>query len=197
MFKKHFTKDMAMMLFIIMLPFLFFLYNLAPKDTLIWDTKWFKIDSGMYEEVNYLLWLISIKLLTLFMLSVWFLTCKHWWRIILFLPISSEIHKLNGTIEGIKLGNDYTPIYLESIFYSIPYLIVLILLSKKMNFYKKHNTLWVNKDINTELIKLSKFNIKNYISVNNDLKEIERKKSMLTKREYLAELLLLRDRLTN
>ncbi|WP_298901869.1 hypothetical protein [uncultured Psychroserpens sp.] len=194
--KKYLKKDIVIMLIIILLPFLFYLYNLAPRDTKIWKIWWFEIDSGMYEEVDYYVWLLAVKFLTLLILSIWFLTCKYWWRVILFIPLSVEVHKINNTFTGVEFGNTYSPIYLKSLIYSLFFICMLMFLSRKLKFYRRYNTLNVNRDINEELIKLSKFDAKKYKLVKTNLLALEKRKDKLEKKKYLTELILLRDQLS-
>ena len=194
--RKYLKKDMMIMIIIILLPFLFYFYNLAPRDTKVWKIWGVKIDSGMYEEVDYYVWLLAVKFLTLVILSIWFLTCKHWWRAVLFIPIAVEVHKINNTFVGVEFGNTHSPLYLKSFIYSLIFLFILMFLSRKLKFYKSYDGLSLNKDINEELIKLSKFDIKNYKLIRKQLKELRKQKDKLDKKKYLAELIQLRDKLS-
>lgn len=90
-------------------------------------------------------------------------------------------------------------IYNSTLFVGIPWLIILVLTKKRISFSKQEvlvNRL-INTEIHTELAKLSKFRIKTYLTARNDLNRIEREKLYLDKKEYLAQLIALRDRLSN
>ena len=67
----------------------------------------------------------------------------------------------------------------------------LLLISKKLKFYKQYVSLQVQ--INNKIIDLSEFNSKNYKSVKKELKKFEIQKLDTQKKVYLAKLIRLRD----
>ncbi|WP_298238298.1 hypothetical protein [uncultured Algibacter sp.] len=68
-------------------PYLFYLHESVP-DTQIWDTFLFTYNSGYYESVNLVFWVLAGKLLPLYLLFLWFFTCRHWWYHVLLVPIA-------------------------------------------------------------------------------------------------------------
>ena len=54
-------KDIIMAILIITLPFVFYLYNLAPKHNRVWEIFLFKINSGTFYDVNVFLCNIFTK----------------------------------------------------------------------------------------------------------------------------------------
>jgi hypothetical protein len=192
------NKDFVMVICLILLPFAFYLYNFAP-DTKIWKNSWFIIDSGYFEDANSFLWYFCVKLLTLLTITLWFLTCTQKWRFILLFPIISEFHKLIRLFNYQNTGVEFDEFNLmKTIICSSLYITLLFLLSKKLNYYKSYNNdvTPLNNEINNQIIKLSDFDKKQYKSVKEDLRLLDVQKGNMDKKEYLKQLIILRDQLT-
>lgn len=190
-------KDFIITACIILLPFVFYLYNFAPK-TKTWRNSLFEIDSGQFNDVNYYLWFLSVKLLTIFLLSFWYLSCTYRWRGVIFLPIIFEIFKFLSLIKASIADIGFGEItIIETLCYSAPYIIMLLLISKKLNYYKSYNNSVtpLNNEINNQIIKLSKFDVVQYKSVKKQLAKLETQKPIMDKKEYLTKLIALRDQL--
>lgn len=78
-------------------PFLFTLYESVP-DTKVWNTFLFTYDSGYYESANVAAWTLSSKLIPLYLLFIWFFTCRHWWYHTLLVPIALYIYQIIGIL---------------------------------------------------------------------------------------------------
>ncbi|MEC3908061.1 hypothetical protein VOI54_13600 [Tamlana sp. 2201CG12-4] len=74
-------------------PYLFTLYESVPK-TQIWDTFLFTYDSALWGDANYAMWVITGKLIPLYLLFLWFFTCRHWWYHALLVPIIMYIFQI-------------------------------------------------------------------------------------------------------
>lgn len=195
--KRNLKKDMLMVIILVVLPFVFFAYRLLP-ETQVWSNRFFAFDSGYFANVKLFAWMLFLKIMTVIVLSLWFLTCKHKWRYILFVPIIAEIYKVYLWFKVIDLDYDYIPEFYESCLYSIPYLAFLLFISKALGYYKNssfyNNRL--NKEINEEIIKLSYFDTKNYRFVRKELIQLINEKENIPKREYLSRLIALRDQIS-
>ena len=103
LFKKsrRSKTDFIFMLSIITLPFLFYTYNLVPNSK-IWKTALFEIDAGYYQEAKRLIWYLFVKILTLFILSIWYLSCLHKWKLFILFPIIGEISKIIFVIKFVN-----------------------------------------------------------------------------------------------
>jgi hypothetical protein len=192
------NKDFVIVTCIVLLPFVFYIYNFAPL-TKTWNNLLFEIDSGLFEDVNYYLWYLSVKLLTIFIITLWYLSCTQRWRNILFIPIIFELFKFFNVIKATKFVAQPDDIsIIETLCYSTPYIIMLLLISKKINYYKPYNNgvIPLNNEINNQIIKLSDFDKKQYKSVKEDLRLLDVQKGNMDKKEYLKQLVILRDQLT-
>lgn len=196
---KRYWKDMVIMTTVILIPFAFYLYNAIPQGVKTLKLAFFEIESGFYEDVNQLVWVCSVKILTLILLSIWFITCKYRWRWVILVPIALEIHKLTYNIIAIKKGFNFNSSITETFIYSIPYAFILIFVSVQLGYQNriKNDMTSVHEEINNELGKLSKFNIQEYNNVKLELNKLKTNKQSYTKKKYLTELIALRDRLNH
>ncbi len=196
---KRTKSDFFIMTIIVSSPFLFFLYNLVPENQK-WNTYFFTIDAGYYENADYYVWLLLVRIFTILILSLWFLTIFKKWRYILFLPILVEISKISRIILEAKFDHIENGIMISSLMITIifPVLLILFWLNKKLKFQEKNKShLIINEEINTEIEKLSNFKVETYESVKHELAILDSMKPNLSQKEYLIKLLSLRERLNS
>ncbi|MCF1191693.1 hypothetical protein LRR18_08860 [Mangrovimonas sp. AS39] len=74
-------------------PFVFNLYESVP-DVKVWDTFLFRYESLYYESVFVLAWTLASKFIPLFLMLIWFFTCRHWWYHVLLIPIGMFIYQI-------------------------------------------------------------------------------------------------------
>ncbi|WP_055444754.1 hypothetical protein [Lacinutrix himadriensis] len=193
--RVSFFKDLFILLLIIITPFLFFLYTIAPEDVTEWKTRFFHINlSKTGYDVNATLWYFSYKLLFFIVFILWFITCKHWWRYVLLVPLLVEVYKISGMCYELNgISADYKFYY--SFISWVPLIIILFILSKKLNYYSLSKS--INKQIDEEIYVLMN-QVSNYKTV--DYKEfkvklisLRKQKENLDKKEYLVQLIKLRD----
>lgn len=162
-------------------------------------TKWFTLKSNYHEDVEYFIWLVLIKVLTISVLSLWYVSCTYNWRNFLLIPIILEFYKLlvNINIEIFNIDSVWQP-FLFGLIISIPYIFFLRLISKRINYYKPNKTIneKLNTEINNQIEKLSKFKTKDYIVIKKEMQALLENKDSMPKKEYLAKLIALRDRLS-
>lgn len=93
-------------------PYLFYLYESVP-NTKVWDTFLFTYHSGSYDSAFASFWTIMGKLIPLYLLFIWFFTCRHWWYHVLLIPIGMYVYQLFAIInEDIVIVDEYQLIYL-------------------------------------------------------------------------------------
>lgn len=100
-------------------PFLFYSYESFPNDSQVWETSLFLIKTEFF-SVNTYFWFIAGKLIPLYLLLLWFFTCKHWWHWILLIPIAMYAFQLWGIVNESQ-GLDELEIY-----YIIPLMMILV-----------------------------------------------------------------------
>ncbi|SNR71499.1 hypothetical protein [Dokdonia pacifica] len=100
--KKGLFYGSIIALFIIISPYFFYLYEGIP-DGDVWDSPFGVISSNYYGSVQVLFWTLFNKIVPLFLLLIWFFTCKHWWYHAILVPICMIIIQiytiLNDEIE--------------------------------------------------------------------------------------------------
>lgn len=203
---KELKRDLAVLIFIILLPFAFYLYTIVPTNATYFDIGFLTISPGYFYYVDFYIWQLFVKILTLGILSVWFVTCKHLWKYILLFPIFLEIHKILSIVDfannGVNIPFSIMSLVSGILFWKImlvfiPYTFILIFISVRMN-YKSINTTYKeknNEEINQQLDAISKFDNKDYKLINKELKLLKKQKLTMDKKEYLIALIRIRDRL--
>ncbi|WP_452232182.1 hypothetical protein [Lacinutrix sp. MEBiC02595] len=186
-------KDVFIAIIIAALPFLFYLYRLAP-DTTVWETQWFTLNSGEWESAHFYLWLIATKLIVAISLCIWFVTCKHWWHYVLLVPLIIELFKFSSVFNSNASVIDEIE-YLYSLPFTIPVVILVILVSKKINYYSKY--LDLNNEMNAEIESLLvELNVNNNNAlIIEEFKKLKEDKSRLSTEDYKYQLLRLRQQL--
>ena len=101
-------------------PYLFYLYESVPK-TKVWNTFLFTYDSKYWEDVNYVAWILIGKLVPLYLLFLWFFTCRHWWFHALLVPIAMYVFQI-----VVMLNDDGKFIDEFQLVYMIPVMAIII-----------------------------------------------------------------------
>lgn len=101
-------------------PYLFSLYESVPEQR-VWDTFLFTYDSQNWEDANYAMWVMTSKLIPLFLLFIWFFTCKHWWYHSILVPIAMYIFQIINNLKSDSLFIDEFQLV-----YMIPIMAVII-----------------------------------------------------------------------
>jgi len=76
---------------------IFYSYKSFLENTKSSETFLFKIDTSFYSMFDYA-WYFVGKFVPLYLLLLWFFTCKHWWHWIILVPISMYSFQLWGII---------------------------------------------------------------------------------------------------
>jgi hypothetical protein len=100
-------------------PFLFYLYESFPVDSKVWETSFFKMETNFKSMYHYA-WFFTGKSIPLYLLLLWFFTCKHWWHWIILVPIAMYSFQLWGVINQNE-GLDEI-----ELFYILPLMMVLV-----------------------------------------------------------------------
>ena len=74
-------------------PYFFTLYDSVPPEK-VWDTFLFTYHSGFFENANIAMWIITGKVVPLFLIFIWFFTNRHWWYHSLLVPIAMYIYQI-------------------------------------------------------------------------------------------------------
>ena len=78
-------------------PYLFYLYEIFPAGP-VWENSFFTYESKYYQNVLTAAWTFLGKITPLFLLLIWFFTCKHWWYHVILVPTSMYAYQLISAI---------------------------------------------------------------------------------------------------
>jgi hypothetical protein len=85
-------------LLIILSPYLLYVYQSIPSELESMKTIFGQIKGGYYVTVRVFLYTFFSKFVPLFLLFLWFVTCKHWWVHAIIIPISVYLFQLVAVI---------------------------------------------------------------------------------------------------
>jgi len=100
-------------------PFIFYSYKSFPDNTKVWETFLFSVDTSFYSLYDYA-WYFVGKFVPLYLLLLWFFTCKHWWHWIILVPIAMYSFQLWGVV------NESNNLDSLEIYYLIPLMLILV-----------------------------------------------------------------------
>ena len=106
--KKSLFIGGLIVVFIAISPFIFYSYKNFPESQ-TWETSFFSLDTTFGDWYSYAWYLVG-KIVPLYLLLLWFFTCKHWWHWIILVPIAMYSFQLWGLIRQ-NGGYDELEIY--------------------------------------------------------------------------------------
>ncbi|TQD39071.1 hypothetical protein FKR84_06655 [Haloflavibacter putidus] len=101
-------------------PYIFYSYKSFP-ETKTWETFLFTYESNFYYSVLASVWTIMGKFIPLYLLTIWFLTCKHWWYHVILIPIGMFLFQLISA-----LNDDLSYFDVVEIWYLIPIMAIIV-----------------------------------------------------------------------
>ncbi|WNH10263.1 hypothetical protein [Thalassobellus suaedae] len=101
-------------------PYLFYLHESVP-DTQTWDTFLFTYNANYYFDANTAMWVLTGKLIPLYLLFLWFFTCRHWWYHTLIVPIAMFTYQVFDV-----LNKDAESVDSNQLIYLIPIMAIII-----------------------------------------------------------------------
>jgi hypothetical protein len=101
-------------------PYLFYLHESVP-DVKVWHTFLFDYSSGYYDSAGIAIWVLMGKLIPLYLLFIWFFTCRHWWYHALIVPISMYSYQVFDV-----LNKDMRYFDSDQLIFLIPIMAVII-----------------------------------------------------------------------
>jgi len=105
-------------------PYLFYIYEIFPSGP-VWENSLFNYESKYYENVMTAAWTYFGKITPLFLLLIWFFTCKHWWYHVILVPIGMYGFQIVGTVyDDVYLSTDYLDV--NDLIYLAPFFIIIL-----------------------------------------------------------------------
>lgn len=107
-------------LIIALSPFVFYSYKSFPEGR-VWETFLFTYESQFYESVYVVAWTLMGKFVPFILLVLWFLTCRHWWRHVIIIPIMMFAFQMLNA-----LNDDLQYFDLVELWYIFPMMLVIV-----------------------------------------------------------------------
>jgi hypothetical protein len=101
-------------------PFLITLHESVP-NTKVWVTSFFTYNSVWYESAQIVAWTIMGKLIPVYLLFIWFFTCRHWWYHALLVPIVMYVYQIIGVF-----NDDLAFVDTNQYLYLLPVMAIII-----------------------------------------------------------------------
>ena len=191
---------------ILILPFFFYTYNIFPEGVKEVQIFGISISAGILGELDYAIWNLNYKLLILFLLTIWYLTSRQKWRLILLFPIVMEYYKMSALLSewifGVRtmyLSQSPNFIFSQSLPLIIVNLFILFTIDKRLKAFKKGQDYIniINGEIISNLVNKTPITTRNYKTTKKELRALRKQKSTMDSKVYLRELIFLRDKLTS
>lgn len=99
-------------------PLLFYTYKSFP-ETKIWETSLFTWETTYYSWFDYA-WFLVGKITPIYLLLLWFFTCKHWWHWIILVPIFMYSFQLWSIINQNRQVDEL------EIYYLFPLMLIIV-----------------------------------------------------------------------
>jgi len=120
--KRRILIESFMVFFIVMSPFVFNLHEYISSDPEATITiLGYTIDSNGFQNLSIYAWFLLGKFVPLYLLIIWFFTCKHWWYHIILIPIVMYAFQI---LEEVYSEDNY--IDTDNILWLLPVCMVLI-----------------------------------------------------------------------
>jgi hypothetical protein len=101
-------------------PYLFYLYEGVPSVQ-VWDTFLFTFKSNYYQNAQSAFWVLTGKIIPVYLIFIWFFTCRHWWYHVLLVPIAMYIFQIMNI-----LSDDLSYVDELHMMYLIPVMAIII-----------------------------------------------------------------------
>lgn len=107
-------------------PYIFYLYEIFP-DGPVWETSLFRYESKYYLNVLTAAWTYLGKIMPLFLLLIWFFTCKHWWYHSILIPITMYAYQLfTAVYQDMYLNIE--PMDVNGLLYLAPFFLIILII---------------------------------------------------------------------
>lgn len=192
-------KDILISISIVLVTILYFLdIYIIPEGLESISILGVQLGSFGFDGINHLAYYLKIKFLILFLSITWYLTCKHWWKSSILVIITIELFKLITALNSNQTDIDQID-YLISLPVTLPIILLLIFISKKINDYNLAKELRFDIDQQIDDLFFEMYNIeKNKIDdLKKELLNLKKTKQQKSSSKYLNDLISLRNNLLN
>ncbi len=108
-------------------PYLFYLYEIFP-DGPVWENSFFIYESIYYRSVLTAAWVYFGKITPLFLLLIWFFTCKHWWYHAILIPIAMYLFQLVTAFYEDTSTDPKVFMDIDGLIYLAPFFLIILVI---------------------------------------------------------------------
>jgi len=185
--KKNIAFEFYVIFSVIFMSFFFYLYLLIPEKPEV-DFILFKYKSLFYEDVQISMWIVSIKINLIWILTIWFLTNERWWRFAIIPILSYTIFQLLSAVNEdymfFKTFSRITGIGISLIFSLFIIYIHKYLKYKPLSFSEK-----IEDSATEKLTQLIEFNKSSHSKLKKELESLKKIKEDIPRKNYLYKLM--------
>lgn len=116
--RKSLVVGGIIVLLVAISPFLFYSYKSLPTSQ-VWETSLFTITTSFPDWYSFA-WYFTGKAIPLYLLLLWFFTCRHWWHWIILVPIAMYAFQLWGVL------NESNNLDELELYYLVPLMLVIV-----------------------------------------------------------------------
>jgi len=107
---------------LVLTPFMFYLYRIAPAESPEWDTIFGTIRSNGFSSVQAYIYTLFTKITFILLTGIWFLTSRNWWKYAILVPFTMFLFQLIGVINSeLQYIDEF------DFWYSLPLIIPILL----------------------------------------------------------------------
>jgi len=121
-------------LIIIFIPYLLYIHQNIPRDIENFKTIFGVIKGGHYIRVQTYIYFLLSKFVPLALLTIWFLTNKHWWVHAIIIPISVYLFQLINVINDSEAFVDEVD-FIYTVPITVLVVVILYFLRSKLAIY--------------------------------------------------------------
>lgn len=106
-------------------PYIFYLYEIFPNGS-VWENSFFTYESKYYQSVLTAAWTYLGKITPLFLLMIWFFTCKHWWYHAILIPLVMYAFQLFTAFYQDAYLEEIILMDIDGLLYLAPFFIIIL-----------------------------------------------------------------------
>jgi hypothetical protein len=120
--RTRFLIESIALILIVLSPFIFKIHQYLPHTPeATFSLFGYEIDRNGFADVSTYAWFLLNKLIPLYLLIIWFFTCKHWWYHIILIPLCMYAFQIFEVIYSEDLYVDT-----ENVLWLLPICMVII-----------------------------------------------------------------------
>lgn len=129
---RRFISGLILGIFIVISPYLFYLYRVPAEELQVLETKFFTIHASGFYDVGSYLHALFTKIALVFFTSLAFLKINDWWKWSLLVPLIMFLYQLFAVMNSNwQFFDEYS--FLHSLIPIIPIVAILIYSTLKLN----------------------------------------------------------------